>query len=262
MSDVGAALAAGAFAAALFAGMVGCLEFGRRLGKRRLDRDPEHTAAGLGVVETAVFGLFGLLIAFTFSGAVSRFDARRQLIAEEANAIGTAYLRLDLLPAGDRQAVGRLFPPYVDARLAAYRKLPDMKAVAAETARFVDLQKEIWTAATAASAAPGAHPDAGKLLLPAVNEMIDVTTTRWMGAQLHPPLTVHVLLLGLALLCATLAGHAMAENARRNWLHVLTFAAVTVITIWSILDIEYPRLGLIRIDAYDQVLVDLRAGMR
>ena len=72
-----------------------------------------------------MFALFGLLIAFTFSGGASRLDTRRQLIAEEANAIGTAYLCLDLLPASDQPALRGLFRDYLDSRLAVYRKLPE-----------------------------------------------------------------------------------------------------------------------------------------
>lgn len=256
-----AALSAVAFTVVLFAGMLACLELGRRIGRRRYELDPKNEA-GLGVVETAVFGLFGLLIAFTFSGAVSRFDARRELIAREANAIGTAYLRLDLLPPDSRQAIRRLFPQYLDARLAMYNDVLDRKAVAAGTARSVALQQEIWAAATAASAGPGARPDAGRLLLPALNEMIDITTTRWMGIRMHPPVPIYGLLVALALLCSLLAGHSMAANPHRSWLHLLAFAAITVITIGAILDIEYPRIGLIRIQPYDQVLIDLRASMK
>ena len=86
-------------AAGLFAAMLAFQELGRRLGVSRAAHDPEGARAGAGVVDGAIFALLGLLIAFTFSGAASRFDHRRALIVEEANAIGTAYLRVDLLPA-------------------------------------------------------------------------------------------------------------------------------------------------------------------
>src|SRR5580765_7773073 len=78
------------FALGLFLGMLILLEVGRRIGARRLAEDPEGAEAGVGTVEGAVFALLGLLIAFTFSGAASRFDTRRQLIIEETNDIGTA----------------------------------------------------------------------------------------------------------------------------------------------------------------------------
>jgi len=90
-------------------------------------KDPEKGMTGLGAIEEALFSLFGLLIAFTFSGSASRFDSRRQLLAEEINDIGTAYLRLDLLPAGVQPALHGLFHDYVDSRLAVYRKLPGLR---------------------------------------------------------------------------------------------------------------------------------------
>src|SRR5262245_16132661 len=86
-------------AGSLFIGMLLLLETGRRLSLRQLAQEGAAERAGFGVIEGAVFALLGLLIAFTFSGAAARFDTRRQLVVEEANAIGTAYLRLDLLPA-------------------------------------------------------------------------------------------------------------------------------------------------------------------
>ena len=108
-------------AVGLFAAMVILQELGRRFALRRAARDPEGARAGAGVVDGAIFALLGLLIAFTFSGAASRFDERRKLIVEEANAIGTAYLRIDLLPAAAQGEMRESFRRYLDARLAAYR---------------------------------------------------------------------------------------------------------------------------------------------
>src|SRR5580704_121962 len=99
------------------------LEVGRRIGIHRRKADPEGASAGLGAIEGAVFGLMGLLIAFTFSGAAARFDGRRQLVGEEANAIGTAYLRIDLLPQSAQPTLREDFRNYLDARFASYREL-------------------------------------------------------------------------------------------------------------------------------------------
>src|ERR1700675_3830969 len=134
------ALLAGLLALGVFIGMVILQEVGRRVGHRRLARDPEGARAGVGAIDGAVFGLLGLLVAFTFSGAATRFEARRQLVVEEANAIGTAYLRLDVLPAAAQPALRARFREYLDSRLAAYRAMPDMAAVEAELARTTRLQ--------------------------------------------------------------------------------------------------------------------------
>ena len=255
-------MSAALFAACWLVGMLVMIEIGRRAGLHRLARDPVKGMAGLGPLQGAVLALFGLLIAFTFSGGASRFDSKRQLIAEEANDIGTAYLRLDLLPAGDQPALRALFRDYVGSRLAVYRKLPDMDAAKAELARSEALQGEIWTKAVAATREPGAHVDAAKLLLPSLNNMIDITTTRTMAARMHPPPILYALLFVLGLGCSLLAGYGMAEGKYRSWIHILGFTVIMGISVFVILDLEYPRMGFIRLDAYDQVLVELRQKMQ
>ncbi len=246
---------------ALFAGVLLLLEIGRRIGNHRLARDAKGARTGTSTVDGAVFALLGLLIAFTFSGAAARFDDRRALIVQETNAIGTAYLRLDLLPADTQPALRELFRLYRDARLEVYRKLPDIEAARAELARSTQLQNTIWTQAIAAGRQEGAPPAATMLLLPALNEMIDITTTRTMASQIHPPLIIYGLLFGLALAGALLAGYGMAGVRTRNWLHMIIFAAVMGLAVYVIIDMEYPRLGLIQVGAFDQALVELRASM-
>jgi len=249
-----------AFAGTLLFAMLGLLEVGRRLGARYAERTASAEAR-FGNVEGAVFALFGLLLAFTFSGAGSRFDLRRQQIATEANAVGTAYLRLDLLASEDQAALRQQFREYATARLEVYRKFPDLAQVKAALARSETLQLGIWRDAVKATRAAGAHIDAGRLLLPALNEMIDITTTRTMTARIHPPRIIYGLLFGFALGCALLAGYGMASRAGRSWAHILGFVLAPVIALYVILDLEYPRQGLLRIDAYDQVLVELRDHM-
>ncbi|MCU1247900.1 MAG: hypothetical protein JWQ49_929 [Edaphobacter sp.] len=90
------------------------IELGRRFRVRH-KAPPESTA-----IEIAIFALFGLLLAFTFSGAVARYDAHRRLVVEETNAIGTAYLRLDLLPPAAQPPLRQLFRDYTDSRLHLY----------------------------------------------------------------------------------------------------------------------------------------------
>jgi hypothetical protein len=246
----------------LFIGILILMDVGRRLGARRLASDPEGARAGTGTVEGAVFALLGLLVAFTFSGAAARFDVRRDLIVQETNAIGTAWLRLDLLPASAQPAIRENFRQYVDSRLATYRKLPDIAAAKAEFARSIQLQGEIWTQAVAAGRLDGAPPPATMLLLPALNEMIDITTTRAMATQMHPHPAIYGMLVGLALASGLLAGYAMAGGKSRSWLHIIGFPAVMAVAVYLIIDLEFPRLGLVRVDAFDQALVELRASMK
>jgi hypothetical protein len=251
------------YSAALLMGMLICMEAGRRLGVRRVAMDREWALSGLSVVETAVFGLYGLLLAFTFSGAPARLDVRKQLVADEANAIFTAWLRLDLLPAGSRPGMRRLFRQYLDSRLEVYEEPTDIEAAKKTLAKSSTLQDNIWVEAVACTRLPGAHEDAAKLLLPALNQMIDITTTRTNATLIHTPLVIYVLMLFLALVCSLLAGYSMARDKHRSWLHIAAFATVTAISVYAFLEIEYPRVGLLRLlGASDQLMIALRERMQ
>ncbi len=244
----------------LFLGMLLLMEVGRRIGIRRAVQDLDKATVGLGALEGAVFGLMGLLVAFTFSGAAARLDLRRQLIVQEANDIGTAYLRLDLLPADTQPALRDSFRRYVDARLATYAKLPDAAAAQEELVKSTRLQDEIWTQAVAACRA-ASSPATTTLLLTALNEMIDITTTRAKATEMHPPTSIFAMLIGLSLVGALLAGYGTAANPTRSWLHMIGFAAAMALAVYVILDLEFPRLGLVRIDSFDQTLVEVRESM-
>ena len=113
-------------AIALFFTTLLCWELGRRIGRRRAAADPEGWQAGTGVIDGAAFGLLGLILGFTFSGAAGRLDVRRHYVIDEANAVGTAYLRVDLLPDAAQPALRDAFRRYLDARLAAYAAAPDV----------------------------------------------------------------------------------------------------------------------------------------
>lgn len=256
------AIVGGWFAGLLFVGIVLCLVLGRWLRRRALVQ--LHGAESLNVasLEAAVFGLLGLLIAFTFSGALTRFDQRRAMVVDEANAVGTAYLRIDLLPAAAQPRLRETFRQYVDARLATYRKLPDLDAARSELARSQQLQADIWAQALAATRLPESRPGTDVLMMPALNQMFDITTVRVMASQMHPPRIIYVMLFSLALASALLAGYQSASRGQYDWLHGIGFAAIVAFTVYVIVDVEYPRLGWVRIDAIDQVLVDVRAGMK
>ena len=248
------------FAALLLLGMLVFLEVGRRFGIWRRSREAEGERGNLGIVEGSVLALFGLMMAFTFSGAVSRFSEKRMLIAEEVNAIEVAYLRTYLVSDDKQSGLRDLLRRYVDSRLELYRRLPNMRAAQAELAKSKKLQEEIWTQAVAVTRLPNSHQDAGKLFLPAINNMIDIATTRTMWLQAHPPVIIYGLLFSLGLVCSLLAGYRMAIH-HRSWVHIFSFTVLTVIVAYVMLDIEYPRAGLIRLETADSLLVQLREAM-
>jgi hypothetical protein len=234
----------------LLPAMVLLLEVGRRLRRQRAE------AIVSSAIEGAIFGLFGLLLAFTFSEAVSRFDTHRQLSTQEANDIGTAYLRLDLLPSQAQPELRQLFRDYTTSRLHLYDEVG--AEISPET---LQLQKAIWQKAEIAATSDGAKPDAAKLLLPAINDLIDITSTRQNAFNMHPPEVVFWLLFAFSGGAALMAGYSMKPGPR-EWVYSIALALAVTLTVFTILDVEYPRRGLIRLRDLDQTLISLRDSMK
>lgn len=240
----------------LFVAMLALQELGRRIADREWRVHGDSHNVGTGAAEGAVYALLGLFLAFAFSGAGARYEARRHLIVDEANAIGTAWLRLDLLPSNSQPDLRNLFRQYVDARIKNARAPTADPEI---TATVAALQRQIWSHAVDAARVSGQVPPF-TVVLPALNEMIDITTTREEAKQRHSPTAVFVMLGILALIGSVFAGYSMAGGPRR-WLHLIGFAAVLATALFVIVDFEFPRLGLIRIDTANSVLIDLRRSM-
>lgn len=257
---VGKIIVSALFATGLFAGMLASLRVGWWIGKRRFQMFGENGQAGLGALEAGVYGLMGLLIAFTFTGAATRFHARRDVITSQINAIGTAWLRLDLLTSSARDEVRTLFRRYVDTQMDIVTHVNDRKAMAETTARLAAIQGQIWTRVMEEVKTDRLQPLA-QTVLPPLNDMFDLSTTRLLATRQHPPFAIFAMLGLLVLLSALMAGFGMAKSERQSPLHVYGFAAIIALAVYLILDLEYPRLGLVRIDTFDQSFVELRATM-
>jgi hypothetical protein len=249
------------FAVILFTGVLVCMRAGWMLGRRRIRIEGTDVAIGLGAVDSAVFALMGLLIAFTFTGAAARFDGRRDLITQEVNAIGTAWLRLDLLQDDARAEVRDLFRRYVDNRIAVYAVAVDSSVRESGSAEQAKLQQAIWTRLVAA-AMSDPSPRTASTVLPAVNAMFDIANERLLATRKHPPLAVYLMLGSLVLVSGLLAGFGMAKAKSQSMLHLVGFAAVLGISVYLIIDMEFPRLGLLRVDTFDRAMVELRESMK
>jgi len=237
------------------------LELGRWLRMRQLRGKPNAEAGSFGAVDGAVFGLMGLILGFSFAGAGSRFDTRRALIVQETNSIGTAWLRLEVLPEASRAPLQAKFREYVDTRIAAYRAFPDTVAAKEAFGRARAMQGPIWSEALAAAVAMPTTSGT-ILLMPALNAMFDDASTRDAALMAHLPRTIFVLLIFLVLCCGVLAGYGLTTGGPRSWLHLVGFSAVITIMLYVITDYEYPRRGRITLASYDRLMVDLRREMQ
>src|SRR5262249_11815177 len=262
------ALFALAITTAFFFGSLLLLNYGRRLGLTYLGKEGAGGMAGLPTIEGAGFALIGLLVAFTVSGALQRFDERRQLVVQEANAVSTAYDRLALFDDETRGDLQATLKDYVQARIDLYRLPHDFSLWQAgedwsreRKDQAIELKNKLWDGAGAAC--PQAKfPPACAAALPALASTFEVARLRLAAAEKHPPQIIYIMLFGLGLGGSLLAGFGMAAASARSWVHMIIFAASLTVTLYVITDMEYPRLGLIRIESFDHFLAEAHAQMR
>jgi hypothetical protein len=244
----------------LFIAMLGSMEFGRWLRRKRVENKADIVESG--AVEGVVFAVLGLLIAFTFNTTASRFDDSRRLIVEQANALGTAWLRVDLLPQSDRGPIRRGMRDWVKLSLDFLPSLTerDSAPFSEHLKEAQRLQDQTWKAAVAA-VDRNPKPQYALLVLAPINDWIDLSTTRLEINKRDLPPVVMPTLIFLSLLGAMLAGFAMGGTRSRSPLHMLAFAAAIAFCLYVVIDLNHPRAGLIRVDAADEAMRQLYASM-
>jgi len=250
------ALASATAAIALFLAMTLCLEIGRAIALMHAERIGAESRAGVSLVDGVVSAVLALLLGFVFSGAMARFDQRRQLIVQQAIAIRTAWQRVDSLPPDAQAEIRTNFRRFVDALLASYED----SAGSAPAAAITRAQEEVWSRSVAACVAPDGER-ARMLVLPSLNEMFAAVERERLARRIHPPAVISVMLALMSLLAALVAGFTMANSGTHKWLLDVAVAAIVSLVIYVIVQIEYPRLGLVRVDPFDRALVELRATM-
>ena len=151
-----------------------------------------------------------------------------------------------------------MFRRYLDARLSAYANADSESTAMAKYDESVALQGRIWESATAAVTRPDVRSQVITLLMPALNEMFDIATTRLVAVRNHPPPVVFAFLFLMAFIGALLVGYNDAANKGRSVFHSTLYCIVIFLAMYVILDLEFPRQGLVRIDRADLVLLDLR----
>jgi hypothetical protein len=244
-----------AFLASLLTGIEG----GFRLGRRVQSTTSEKAKGQNSVIAGSILGVAGLLLGFTISMSVTRFEVRKQLVLEEANAIGTSYLRTQLLPRPEGGEIANLLSEYVDARVQfvdAGRDMYGMKNARAEALR---LQKEFWSRAAAYGQADP-NPVRSGLLLQSLNEVIDLESARWMAFHNHVPETVIYVNLIVAILSANMVGFFFGLEGRRHIFAscLLTLAVAAVLAV--IIDLDRPSEGFIQVG--QQPMIDLQQQLR
>ena len=206
------------------------------------ERTPEERE-GYDTVKAAILTLLGLLIGFTFSMAVSRYDQRKNFEEGEANAIGTEYLRADLLPSADAARVRDLLRSYLKARIEAY-ETRDLAAATRINVEIAKLEGQLWSAILPATTAQPTPVSA--LVIAGMNDVLNsqgYTQASWWN---RIPIEGWLLMLAIALACNMLLGFGYGSRPRNAGL--LTILPIVVsISFFLIADIDSPQFGLIRV---------------
>jgi hypothetical protein len=223
----------------------------RELGGWTHRRFASEAAAGRdeatdkGMLVSAVLGLLALLIAFTFSLSLNRYDQRRAMIVEEANAIGTAEMRVRLLPEPHDALLSSLLQDYARTRLAYGQA--DARGKPALEARSLAQRNEIQGAALGALA-PEARSPMAVLVAPSINAVLDIGAAREALNSARIPGTILVILIAYNLLTAVVLGFALTgKRAHQRPATIALFASLTL-TVAMIMDLDRPQRGSIRLD--------------
>lgn len=229
----------------------GSVWFGNAVLSKYRTKDTE-TSADLGIIQTATLTLLGLIIGFTFSMAIARYDMRQTYEESEANAIGTEFLRADLLPSKNAEAVKSLLNNYLDQRILFYSK-QNQETAKQITQRTIELEGALWN-----EILPIARTQSSPTIALVVSGMNDVINTHgytqaaWWN---RIPAAAWWLMAAIAIGANVLVGFG-ARNFKRNIGLFMIFPMMVSIAFFLIADIDSPRGGVIRIDPRN--LLDLK----
>jgi hypothetical protein len=242
-----------------FALCFGALFAGRRIGARVRARSwAEEVVPGsehISMLQGALLALLGLLLGFSFSAASARFAERQQLVVREANAIGTAFLRLDLVQPENRAPLQALLRSYAQSRLQLATTSPER--VGEWNTALETTQRQIWAAAVPAVQA---SPDTIRPVLDPLNEVFDLHAERKAASERHLPTEVLVVLALSAFTTLFVIGFGTTLTNDRFPIFSIALALLIALALWATIDLDYPRRGFIRLDP--QPVIDLAASMQ
>jgi hypothetical protein len=229
---------------------------GHRTRQYRNKQEPLKESTELGAINGTLLGLLGLLLAFTFGMASNRFDARREVIVNEANNIGTVILRADLYPDTIRQQLRYQLARYVQTRIDFYDAGMNAAKVLKASAATDSISAIIWATATRYASQEPSNAKTTQLMIPALGSMIDITTTRRAAGEANIPDSIMYFLF---ILCASSAFLLGYDNKQKiDWIVLGGLAIMLSATVFTITDLDRPRTGLISLQKSHQKILELK----
>ncbi len=225
-------------------------EIGFRVGRKNQRSETDVSRTVSNALKGSVFALVALLLAFSFSATTSRYDLRHRLVLDQANAIGTCYLRAGLLEETARNEIQNALRQYITARLdLTNTNSPEL------ITKIDNLLNQLWKAVESAN---NANPERvrNSMIVPAANEVIDLNSTRAWANRNHLPNPVLFLLLASLVISCFLLGHSSGQAGVRHVGLWIASNVILTLVMFVILDFDRPRRGLIQVD--QTPLVELR----
>jgi len=232
----------------LFIALLVANAIGHRLGSRRdVDRSEGQTSQTNATV-ASMLGLLALLLGFTFTMALQRFDDRSEAVLQEANAIGTAYLRTRLLPGDTSPAAEALFREYIELRIEMGRiDLTHPNALNAADSTVKQIQQALWSQGVRAAELDPSPTRTG-LFVQALNETIDQYGVRAVALEKHIPEFVLYLLFAITIMAEGVLGYAGGLANSRPIVAILSFSTLIVLVIFLVIDLDRPRRGFVEVN--------------
>ncbi len=226
------------------------IEAGWRLGNYWRPRMEGEKDAPVGEIVGAMLALLAFLLAFTFSMSATRYDTRKQLVLQEANAIGTTYLRAEMLPEPQRSDIRNLLREYAALRVGGVTAIMAPEILAKSSA----LHSQLWADAVAATAQnPGSI--LGGLFVQSLNEVIDLHETRLTAGRNRIPDSIWIVLFIVTILTMAAVGYHFGLTGKRSWAVRILLALVFAAVLFLIADLDQPQQGLLQVS--QQAMIDL-----
>jgi hypothetical protein len=222
-------------------------EVGYRAGLRSRRQQTEDTKTASNAVKGAIFGLGALMLGFSFSMASSRFEERQHFVLQEANDLGTCYLRFDLIAEPNKTIGKNSIEKMVNLRLEIFEKGLDHDEVSRIAVAIDQEAKAVWSAIESTK-----QKDASSLIssqiVPAANSVIDnITNRNWLARKRLPGVILFLLAITL-IVTALLIGHSSGQGELRQRGLWLALDILMSVVVFVIIDLDRPRQGLIQTD--------------
>ena len=229
---------------------------GFKFKNRHIRKFPGTEHVGIGPTEGSLLGLTALLLSFTFGMSASKYETRRQLIISESNDIGTTILRSDLYSDSVRTILRADLKNYLETRIDYFKAKDDETMIKYSLGRADSISKIIWKTVATLSHDPK-NAVASQQMVPSLNDMMDIVTTREGTRRAMVPGMILIVLCVLVVISAFLSGYG-SKRLERNKVLVLAFAVMTTLALYLVIDLDKPRQGFVNLNSSEQLLEDLR----